>query len=291
MKCIDVAPDDLVLSSELSRSRRSKQFEERLTASIEEIGLAEPIKVAPLPDGHFLVVDGTMRVKAINAIRDAKPSSFSSIPAYVVEFEQRYEVRYQTDIYQDLLPSQLASLVEHLHKSENIAKADLAKFIGVTRPTLRNYTGLWRMVERGGLFAQVVALMDVGVVPSSNPYTWLRLNKYGIRQVIENSLVDDGDFAEPWIKRRIAQARRGDVSPYPVKFIEEVTGNLGPECYREGEEVRALKRDLGLRRAGRIRARAVEDTTEAVRHLTHVSRRSREPVIKTAAQALAGYLQ
>jgi hypothetical protein len=290
MKCIKVAPEKLVLSSELSRSRSSKPFEERLTASIEEIGLAEPIKVAALPGGRYLVVDGTMRVKAINAIRETTPSAFPKIPAYVVDFSQRYEVRFQTDIYQDLLPSQLAALVEHLHKSENILKADLAKYIGVTRPTLRNYTGLWRMVERGGLFAQVVELMDVGVIPSSNPYTWLRLNDYGIRQVIEDRL-GDGDFAEQWLKRRVARARRGDVVPYQVKYIEEATGDLGPECYREEEEVRALKRDLGLRRAVRIKSRSIEDTTEAVQHLTHVSRRSHEPVVKTAARALAGYLQ
>ena len=45
--------------------------------------------------------------------------------------------------------------------------------------TLRNYTGLWRLLQRGGLFAKVVELMDVEVIPSSNPYAWLRLTPNG----------------------------------------------------------------------------------------------------------------
>lgn len=290
MKYVKISPDDLVLSSELSRSRGSKPFEERLTASIEEIGLAEPIKVAALPEGKYLVVDGTMRVKAINAIRDAKPSSFPTIPAYVVEYRQRYELRYQTDIYQDLLPSQLAALVEHLHKSENISKADIGRYIGVSPPTVRNYTGLWRMLQRGGLLAKLVQLMDVGVMPASNPYAWLRLSAYGVRQVIENSF-SDGEFAEPWIANRIARARRGDVVPFPVKFVEMATNDLDPECYREEQEVRTLKRDLGLRRAVRMKSQSMQDTTEVVQHLTRVSRRSPEPVLRRAAKSLSGYLQ
>ena len=184
MKCIALAREQLEISPGISVNRRgSKPFEERLKASIEEIGLAEPIKVAALPRGKYLVVDGSMRLRAIDAILHDDPSAFSEIPAYVVDFDRRYEVRYQTDIYQDLLPSQLANLVEHLHKSESIRKVDIARYIGVSPPTVRNYTGLWRMLQRGGLLAQLVELMDVGVIPSSNPYAWLRLSAYGVRYV------------------------------------------------------------------------------------------------------------
>jgi ParB-like chromosome segregation protein Spo0J len=69
------------------------------------MGLAEPLKVAPLPGGRFLVIDGMLRLKAIKAIRGAKPEDFATIPYYVVDYARRYEIRYQTDIYQDLLPS------------------------------------------------------------------------------------------------------------------------------------------------------------------------------------------
>ncbi len=190
MKLIELELSDLVVSEELSRSGSAKQFEERLKSSIEEIGLAEPIKVAPLPTGKYVVVDGTMRLKAIAALRKTDPAAFPTIPAYVMDYDRRYELRYQTDIYQDLLPSQLAGLVEHLHKTEHIRKADIARYIGVSPATLRNYTGLWRLLQRGGLFAKIVELMDVEVIPSSNPYAWLRLTADGLRYVLEHDFSD-----------------------------------------------------------------------------------------------------
>ena len=76
MKLIELELSDLVVSEELSRSGSAKQFEERLKSSIEEIGLAEPIKVAPLPTGKYVVIDGTMRLKAIAALRKTDPSRF-----------------------------------------------------------------------------------------------------------------------------------------------------------------------------------------------------------------------
>src|SRR5262249_44958538 len=160
-------PDDLVVSADLSRSGSAKAFEDRLRSSIDEVGLAEPLKVAALPHSGYLVIDGTIRLSAIKAIRQKDPDRFSTIPAYLFCYKQRYEIRYQSDIYQDLLPSQLAHLVEHLHKAEHIKKLDIARYIGVSPTTLRNYTGLWRLMQRGGLFARVVALMDAEVIPSS----------------------------------------------------------------------------------------------------------------------------
>ena len=77
MKLVQLARSDIELAPELSRSRSStKQFEERLQASIEEIGLAEPIKVALTPKGNYLVVDGNIRMNAIDAIRKSDPITF-----------------------------------------------------------------------------------------------------------------------------------------------------------------------------------------------------------------------
>jgi hypothetical protein len=292
MKLVQLGRGDIELSPELSRSRSStKQFEERLHASIEEIGLAEPIKVARTPRGTYLVVDGNIRMSAIDAIRKSDPSKFETVPAYEVDYDQRFEVRFQTDIYQDLLPSQLAALVEHLAKTEHIMKVDIARYIGVSPPTVRNYTGLWRMIQRGGLFKRLVELMDVGVIPASNPYAWLRLSTPGIREVLESRAFSDGERAEDWIINRVAQARRGDIRPYPIKDIEVATNDLEPYCYREDEQVRSQKRDLGLRRSQPFKAKDVQDTKAAVEHLKRVSRNSREPVLKGAAKALSGYLK
>jgi hypothetical protein len=287
MKLLEVDPSLIVVSSELSRTSSSKQFEERLQASIEEIGLAEPLKVAPLPNGKYLVVDGTMRWRAISAIREANPDRFAMVPAYIVDYDRRYELRYQTDIYQDLLPSQLAALVEHLHKQENIQKNEIARYIGVSPATLRNYTGVGRLLERGGLCVRLVELMDVGVMPASNPFAWLRLTDDGIAHVFEE--LSEGENVERWIDDLVARARRGDVASYQLKFIEAITGNLDAKYYREASEVRVLKRDLGLRRAAAVaKASPPQDMSDVLANLDRVSQ-SREPVLRSAALSLRGY--
>ena len=327
MNLIELELSELVVSDELARSGSAKQFEERLKSSIEQIGLVEPIKVAPLPSGKYVVVDGTMRLKAITALRKADPAAFPMIPAYVMDYDRRYEIRYQTDIYQDLLPSQLAGLVEHLHKTEHILKADIARYIGVSPATLRNYTGLWRLLQRGGLFARIVELMDVQVIPSSNPYAWLRLTAPGLRYVLEQSFTEEKETAESWIERRVLEARRGKVVRFPIKLVEDETDGLPAEYYREDERLRTVKRDLGLRRAvqpapethdandqvpakhyGKSEepraakrdpslqhavqpALKTHDANDAIRFLSRVVRSSPDPVLQTAARSLQAYLQ
>lgn len=289
MKVLDLRPDQIVVAPDLRRSGVPKQFVDRLRSSIVAIGLAEPLKVAPLPkNDHYLVVDGVLRWQCIADIRSKRPDLFETIPAYEVPLEQRYEVRFQTDIYQDLLPSQLAGLVEFLHQSEQVSKSSIAQFIGVSAPTVRNYTGVWRLLDRGGLFAGLVRLMDVGVVPSSNPYAWLRLTARGIRHVFLESLVEEGQSPEQWIEDREAAARRGDSRSLPLKFVEAITSNLPPDCYREDEAVRAKKRDLGLRRAtqGSQPEALLQERKTAVRNLDRVRQESSDPVLRSVAESL-----
>lgn len=291
MRLSRVHPDDLRFSPELDRTARDKSFEERLRSSIEEIGLAEPLKVAIQPNGTYLLIDGNLRLRAIRAIREKDESRFATVPVYVVDFERRFEIRFQSDIYQDLLPSQLATLVEHLHKSENVLKVDIARYIGVSPATLRNYTGLWRLKERRGLFAGVVDLMDAEVFPASNPYAWLRLTEEGIHKVIRDEFAK-GDEVHSWIAETVQLARRGEVRQrYPLKYIEMVTAALPNKFYRHGEDLRAVKRDLGLRRAAAQTDIANKiDCSDARRHLARVSGRSLNPVIRSAAGSLKEYL-
>lgn len=287
MKLIEVAPGELKLSPELVRSRSSKAFEDRLRSSVDAIGLAEPLKVAADPDGGYLVIDGALRLRAVESIREKNPTRFLTLAAYLLDYDLRYEIRFQSDIYQDLLPSQLATLVEHLHKAENVLKVDIARYIGVSPTTLRNYTGLWRLLERGGLSARIVELMDVGVFPSSNPYAWLRLTDDGLERALREKFAKGGD-PEVWISRMADAARLGGVERYELKYIEMVTAALPAECFHAGEDVRAIKRDLGLRRAA---GQASQGEVKAARsHLARVVRESREPVLVAAAKSFEEYL-
>jgi hypothetical protein len=291
MKLSELSPDLLVLSPELSRSGSAKAFEERLRSSIEEIGLAEPLKVAALPNATYLVIDGTMRLRAIRAIRERTPAKFPTVPVYVLDYSRRYEIRFQSDIYQDLLPSQLAGLVEHLHANENVLKADIARYIGVSPATLRNYTGLWRLLQRGGLFAEIVDLMDIDVIPASNPYAWLRLTAAGLHKVIAEDFAKDQDPAS-WIRETISAVRQGATTRFPIKFVEATTDSLPSEFYRVGQEVRTVKRDLGLRKgAKQITGDERTRAEKGRQNLSFVSSKSPDPVLRAAAKSFQEYLQ
>ncbi|MEI8147676.1 MAG: ParB N-terminal domain-containing protein [Actinomycetes bacterium] len=289
IRLISLDPAEVGFRSDLTRSTGSRVFEERLEASIAEIGLVEPIKVCQYPDGNFVVVDGTMRLAAINRIRARDRDRFHSIPAYMVEYAQRFEIRFQTDIYQDLLPSQLAQLVEYLHNQEDLSKLDIARYIGVSSATLRNYTGLSRLLERRGLFAEIVRLMDSGIFPASNPYAWLRLNEEGVRHAIEHSL-SGGVPAESWIELKLEDARCGLNPRYSIKMIEAITGTLGSAFYRREESVRTLKREIGLRRGES--ERSSHHLPEAVRsHLEERCNNSPDPVVRIAASSMTTFLR
>jgi hypothetical protein len=104
--------------------------------------------------------------------------------------------------------------VEHLSEAEGVKKIDIAKNIGVSIATLRNYTGLARLIKRGGLAAKLVELMDVGIMPASNPFAWLRLTEDGLRHVIENCFSDD-EPTEKWIDQRVARPDVATSRPIP----------------------------------------------------------------------------
>jgi hypothetical protein len=288
VKSTAVRPDQLWVSPELERSHADKQFDERLRASIEQIGLVEPLKVASSGDRRYLIVDGVLRWRAIQAIRTTDETRFTTIPAYVVKHDQRHAIRFQTDIYQDLLPSQLAALVEHLHQNDHIQKSQIAAYIGVSAPTVRNYTGLWRLMKRGGLFARIVELMDAGVVPSSSPYAWLRLTHKGLRTALAH-LAAAGELPAVWIDRQLHEAAAGRLRRLPLQDVETITGGLPPDCYREGEELRSKKRELGLRRSKPqlgLDSASSDVKAPALRNLRLVVKQTTDPVLRIAAESL-----
>lgn len=285
MREVHIPFGSLRTTSDLTRSSRNRTFEERLRASIEQIGLIEPLKVARVDVDDFVIIDGVMRWGAIQAIRSADPTRFDQVAVYVLDHDRRFEIRFQTDIYQDLLPSQLAQLVEHLHTHDRVAKHDIAQYLGISAATLRNYTGLWRLVQRGGRFKAIVELMDAGIVPSSNPYAWLRLSDKGLDHVLGS--LARGAHADDWIARQLDAASRGRFTHLSLKEVEEITGALPSEMYREGEEVRARKKALGQRRASGI-SREVAQSAQS--RLVAVQRETDDAVLCMAAASLAEYL-
>ncbi len=145
-------------------------------------------------------------------------------------------------------------------------------------------------MQRPGLAAKVVELMDVGVFPASNPYAWLRLNTEGLKFVLAE-LAGDDETAETWIERVLLAARQGHGTHYMTSAVETITGGLGDECYNSDSEVRSVKQDLGTRRAiGKETAKA-RSTVAAVQNLNKVAHDTTSPVLRSAAESFKAYLQ
>jgi hypothetical protein len=131
--------------------------------------------------------------------------------------------------------------------------------------------------------------------------------------VLEQNFCEDGETPDEWIDRTILAARHGSVQRVPTAVVESTTGALDPKYYREGEDLRLVKKDLGTRRAVSLalpeifetkvpeppeaesaaptRAPHRRDTVAIRRHLSQVIRESREPVLQAAARSLTEYLK
>ena len=206
------------------------------------------------------------------------------------DYSNRFEIRFQSDVYQDLLPSQLATLVEHLHASDNVKKADIARYIGVSPATLRNYTGLARLLARGGLCVSVVRLMDAGVLPSSNPYAWLRLTDEGVSEVLR-TFFSEGEAPEVWAEALIGSSERPSTTRYTTGYVEGATSAMADVYYKRDGETRAAKRTFGHRKGrGRNHGRPTHVPAAVTSNLVAVRAQSESPVLRTAARALTEYL-
>jgi hypothetical protein len=62
--------------------------------------------------------------------------------------------------------------------------------------------------------------------------------------------------------------------------------------YLADEEVRATKKELGLRRAAAInQMKLTRDSSAAIKHLSAVTRSSKDGVLRLVARSLTAYLQ
>ena len=83
---VDMIPLDAIDAAKLSRDRATApdmELEE-LKDSIRAIGLSNPIRVEPRPDGRYELVQGMRRLSAFRELRAERGEAFAKIPAGLV---------------------------------------------------------------------------------------------------------------------------------------------------------------------------------------------------------------
>jgi ParB family transcriptional regulator, chromosome partitioning protein len=104
---IDLIPLDAIVSEKLARDRMDGQDEtlDELIASIQEIGLSNPIRVQKRTDGRYELVQGFRRLAAFRALKavSARPERYSSIPAAVTYADEGLEGLYRQMVDENMV--------------------------------------------------------------------------------------------------------------------------------------------------------------------------------------------
>jgi ParB/RepB/Spo0J family partition protein len=115
-----------------SRSHFDKAELEALAASIERVGVINPIKVRPGKSGHVELVAGERRLRA------AKLAGLKTIPFTFGNGNGRDEAFFENHSRADLNPIETARDIEALAEEHNFtSNADIAAFINPSKPKLR----------------------------------------------------------------------------------------------------------------------------------------------------------
>ena len=104
---IDLIPLDDIFTEKLARDRTDGEDEDlsELVASIQEIGLSNPIRVQKRADGKFELVQGFRRLSAYRVLRANSDGSedYAGIPAAVIFTEEELEILYRKMVDENLV--------------------------------------------------------------------------------------------------------------------------------------------------------------------------------------------
>ena len=137
---VDMVPLDAIDTSKLTRDRH-KGFDDQLhelVLSIRDIGLSNPIRVEPRPDGRFELVQGFRRLSAYRALLDetGDAEAWGKIPAGMIARGDALETLYrrmvdENMVRKDISYAEMARLALHYAADPETAVSDPDKAVAV----------------------------------------------------------------------------------------------------------------------------------------------------------------
>ena len=131
---------------ESAKDQPRKHFDDgglaELAASIKEHGVIQPIVVAPLKNGRYLLVAGERRLRA------SKLAGVETIPSLIrtVKELERLEMAMIENVQRvDLSPIEQALGIEHLHQQFSLTYDVIAKKLGKAISTVNNLARLLQL--------------------------------------------------------------------------------------------------------------------------------------------------
>jgi ParB family chromosome partitioning protein len=140
-----------------------------LAESIKQHGVIQPIIVAPLKNGHYLLVAGERRLRA------AKLAGEKTIPAIVRTLKEleRLEMAMIENVQRvDLSPIEQAMGIEHLHQQFSMTYEMIAKKLGKALSTVNNIARLLQLPE------EVIEALNKKIITEGHARAILSLKGY-----------------------------------------------------------------------------------------------------------------
>ena len=202
---LQVALDQISVNPDQPRSRFDDVGLKELAASIEEVGVLQPIVVTKGDTGYVLVA-GERRWRA------ARSAGLDTIPAVVREVEGDHtlvESLVENVQRQDLTPLEEAHAFRHLMEDYGMSQDQIAERVGKSRPAVSNTL---RLLQLPG---PIQVMVDSGRLTAGHARALLGLEDEKYAQYLA-----DKAFNEGWSVRQIEDAvrtRREIETPSPTR--------------------------------------------------------------------------
>ena len=162
---------------ESAKDQPRKHFDEsglaELAVSIKEHGIIQPIVVAPIKDGRYLLIAGERRLRA------SKIAGLKTIPAVVrtVKELERLEMAMIENVQRvDLTPIEQAMGIEHLHQQFSLTYDAIAKKLGKAISTVNNLARLLQLPK------EAIEALNKKIITEGHARSILSLKDYPEQQ-------------------------------------------------------------------------------------------------------------
>ncbi len=183
---------------------------EELAASIEQLGIIQPITVRVLDEGKFELISGERRLRA------AKKAGLERIPAFVrdADTEEMLEMALVENVQrEELNPIEVAIGYRRLMEECDLTQEQVAKKVGKNRATVTNFLRLLRLPPR------VLASLRDGSVTMGHARALLSIDDDDVQEQLLQEIIDK-DLSVRQVEDRVRKLRDKSAESEPQTLGE-----------------------------------------------------------------------
>lgn len=194
----DVDVDDIRPNPYQPRRDFDEEALDELAASIEQLGIVQPITVRALGEGRFEVISGERRLRA------ARRAGLERIPAYVREAdsEAMLEMALVENVQrEELNPVEVAIGYQRLIEECGLTQEQVAEKVGKSRTTVTNFLRLLKLPPR------IQAALREGSVSVGHARTLITIDDDALQMRLLKE-VQEKDLSVREIEKRVRRWRK-----------------------------------------------------------------------------------